>query len=289
MFIANAPCSWGIYNARNPRFTPDQYLDQVAEAGFPGTELGPYGYMPTDVSALHDALAARNLTLVGAAHVHSLGDAASAPQLMATVREIAPILTRMNAPELVLMDGGDWYPAKGRGELDAEGWRALTGMVSEARKMLADDFGVRLTFHPHVATAVETEDQIDRLLADTDVELCFDVGHHAGWDQDPVAYMKKVWDRIGYMHLKNVDGAVRARVLSGELPMRDASDEGLFCPLPDGVVDIGAVLALLREKDFTGPIVVEQDPSEHAVETPAALARRNADYLKSVLGQETLA
>lgn len=289
MFIANAPCSWGIYNAPNPRFTPDQYLDQVAEAGFSGTELGPYGYMPTDVSMLHNALSTRNLTLVGAAHVHSLDDAASAPQLMATAREIAPILTRMNAPELVLMDGGDWYPAQGRGELDADGWRALTGMISEARRMLSEEFGVRLTFHPHVATAIETEVQIDRLLADTDVELCFDVGHHAGWDQDPIAYMHKVWDRIGYMHLKNVDGAVRARVLSGELPMRAASDEGLFCPLPDGIVDIGAVLALLREKSFSGPIVVEQDPSENAVETPAALARRNADYLKSVLGQETLA
>ena len=71
--------------------------------------------------------------------------------------------------------------------------------------MLAGDHGVALTFHPHVGTAVEFEAQIDRLLADTDVDLCFDTGHHAFWDQDPLAYMDRVRDRIGYMHLKNVE------------------------------------------------------------------------------------
>jgi len=286
MFIANAPCSWGIYFPTSNGYTPDQYLDQVAAAGFSGTELGPFGFLPKDAASLDRALSARNLKLVGATHVHSLDDPASAPALMATLGEIGPLLTVMGAPELVLMDSGASYPQRGRGELDPQAWRALTDMVSQARKFLFEDFGVHLTFHPHVATAVETEAQIDRLLSDTDVELCFDVGHHAAWDQDPVAYMHEVWDRIGYVHLKNVDGAVRARVLSGELSMRDASDEGLFCPLPDGVVDIAAVLDLLRRRPFTGPVVVEQDLSEHAVETPAVLARRNADYLKSILNRE---
>ena len=111
--------------------------------------------------------------------------------------------------------------------------------------MLANDYGVRLSFHPHVGTAVELEPQIDRLLADTPLDLCFDTGHHAFWNQDPLAYMDKVRDRIAYMHLKNVDPAVRARVLAGELALDRSFAEGAMCPLPDGAVDIRAVMRRL--------------------------------------------
>jgi inosose dehydratase len=145
--------------------------------------------------------------------------------------------------------------------------------------MLAGDHGVRLTFHPHVGTAVELEPQIDRLLAETPLDLCFDTGHHAFWNQDPLAYMAKVGDRIGYVHLKNVDAGVRARVLEGRLGIAESFAEGVMCPLPDGVVDIPAVMRRLKDARFTGPVVVEQDLNETASETPAALARRNLEFL----------
>ena len=95
--------------------------------------------------------------------------------------------------------------------------------------------------------------------------------------------MRKVWDRIGYMHLKNVDPAVRARVLRGELGPNESFAEGVMCPLPDGAVDIAAVVALLKEKGFSGPCIVEQDPSDNAKETPEALAARNLTYLEGLL------
>ena len=158
----------------------------------------------------------------------------------------------------------------------------MTALLREAHAMLADDYGVRLTFHPHVGTAVEFEPQIDRLLADTPLDLCFDTGHHAFWNQDPLAYMDKVRDRIAYMHLKNVDPAVRARVLAGELPVDRSYAEGVMCPLPDGAVDIGAVMRWLRDTGFAGPVVVEQDLNETAAETPAELARRNLDFLAAL-------
>ena len=101
MLIGNAPCSWGVYYPDSRRITPEAYLDEVAAAGYRGTELGPFGFLPTDPAALSDALAARDLTLVGAAHVHTFGDAASAPELTATLRELARLLRATGAPEIV--------------------------------------------------------------------------------------------------------------------------------------------------------------------------------------------
>src|SRR5690606_3054950 len=121
--------------------------------------------------------------------------------------------------------------------------------------------------------AIERESQIDRLLEETDIDLCFDTGHHAFWDQDVLAYMEKTFPRIAYMHLKNVDGAVRRRVLAGRLSIADSYGAGVMCPLPDGVVDISAVMRLLAERNFTGPIVVEQDVAAGAAQTPLELAR----------------
>jgi len=280
MLIGNAPCSWGINYPTGNRYTWQEYLDQVAAAGYRGTELGPFGFLPRDASELRDALASRGLTLIGAAHVHTLRDVASLPQLRATLTELADLLAAAGSDQLILMDESNGYPRDAQGVLDAAGWRGLIRMVTEAQGLVADK-GVTLTFHPHVGTAVERESQIDRLLDETSVDLCFDTGHHAFWDQDALGYMSRAWDRIGYMHLKNVDGAVRAQVLSGGLHPADASAAGAMCPLPDGVVDIAAVMRFLDARHYAGPIVVEQDPSENPADSPLELAARNLRFLEA--------
>ena len=94
--------------------------------------------------------------------------------------------------------------------------------------------------------------------------------------------MEKVWGRIAYMHLKNVDPAVRARVLAGQLSVADSYGAGVMCPLPDGVVDIQAVMRLLVDRGFTGPVVVEQDVADNAAETPLQLAARNLGYMNGI-------
>ena len=185
MLIGNAPCSWGVYYPDSDRIGPEAYLDELAAAGYRATELGPFGFLPTDASALADALAARGLTLLGAAHVHTFGDPSAAPALSATLREIAALLRTQDARHIVVMDESAWYPAHGPRELAPEAWRRMTALLRAAHAMLADDYGVRLSFHPHVGTGVEYEAQIDRLLADTEIDLCFDTGHHAFWNQDP--------------------------------------------------------------------------------------------------------
>lgn len=284
MLIANAPCSWGIAYPTGNAVTWQHYLDEVAEAGYRGTELGPFGFLPKDPAVLQDELARRDLVMIGATHVHTLGDATSGPVLMQTLGELAPLLVSLGARHLVIMDESNFYPRGQEGVLDAAGWAGLTRMVRDAQALVEGEHGLKLSFHPHIGTAVERESQIDRLLDETEIDLCFDTGHHAFWDQDPLAYMKRVLPRIAYMHLKNVDGAVRQRVLDGELSIAESYGAGVMCPLPDGVVDIRAVMQLLADRGFAGPIVVEQDVAKDAAETPLQLAARNLAYMQVIAG-----
>jgi inosose dehydratase len=282
MLIANAPCSWGITYPDGNEYSWQRYLDEVAAAGYRGTELGPFGFLPKNAGLLKAELARRDLVMIGATHVHTFGDAASAPVLMQTLRELSSLLVSLGARHLVIMDESNWYPKGQEGVLDDAGWAGLVEMVRDGQALVEGEYGLKLSFHPHIGTALEREGQIDRLLADTDIDLCFDTGHHAFWDQDPLAYMEKVFPRIAYMHLKNVDGAVRQRVLDGQLSVADSYDAGVMCPLPDGVVNIQAVMRLLEWRGFAGPVVVEQDVAADAEETPLQLATRNLAYMNAI-------
>jgi inosose dehydratase len=282
MLIGNAPCSWGINYPAGNAISWQTYLDEVAAAGYRGTELGPFGFLPKDKAVLGPELEKRGLTLIGATHVHIFGERERAPELMATLRELSQLLAELGAKHLVIMDESAWYPPGQEGVLDEAGWRGLVETVREAQGVIEGEFGLKASFHPHVGTAVELEAQIDRLLADTEIDLCFDTGHHAFWGQDPLQYMKKVWGRIAYMHLKNVDAAVRQRVLDRQLSIAASYGAGVMAPLPDGAVDIQAVMAFLEHKKFEGPVVVEQDIAERAAETPLQLAKRNLEYVKAM-------
>lgn len=283
MLIGNAPCSWGINYPTGNASSWQTYLDEVAAAGYRGTELGPFGFLPKDKALLRRELDARGLTLIGATHVHTFGDRNAAPELMTTLRELAPIMRDLGAGHIVIMDESNWYQPEQEGVLDATGWQGLVDTVREAQAVIETEFGLKASFHPHVGTAVEFEAQIDRLLAETDIDLCFDTGHHAFWGQDPLAYMRKVWDRIAYIHLKNVDASVRQRVLDKQLSIEASYGAGVMAPLPDGAVDIAEIMGFLAERKFTGPVVVEQDIAENAAETPLQLATRNFVYMQKVI------
>ncbi|MBL8579485.1 MAG: TIM barrel protein [Mesorhizobium sp.] len=282
MLIGNAPCSWGVFYPMGNTITADGYLDAIARAGYEATELGPLGFLPTEPAKLEDALARRKLTLTGGAHVHTLAAPGTWPELRASLDSLGIILSTLDAPHLVLMDESEWYPRDQPGVVDEAGWKTMIGYVRDAQTHVRDTYGVELTFHPHVGTCVEFESQIDRLLEETDVNLCFDTGHHAFWNQDPVAYMRKNWERIGYMHLKNVDPKVRARVLAGELGPNESFAAGVMSPLTEGAVDIPAVISFLKEKRYDGPCVIEQDPSEDG-DDPEQLAAKNLVYLKRLV------
>ncbi|MFS3136400.1 sugar phosphate isomerase/epimerase family protein [Gluconacetobacter sacchari] len=282
--IGTAPDAWGVWYAEDPRQTPwERYLDEVAQAGYGWTELGPWGYLPTDRSRLAEALAARHLGLCGAAVVHPLAEANALETLRARLRPLCETLVATGTPWLLLMDDSDVYPTRQARIASPETWRHMMGVITEAGRVVAQDHGLRLLFHPHVGTAVETEEEILRLLADTPedlVALCYDFGHHAYTGADALAFMRAHADRIPYYHFKNLDGSIHARAMEAATPFMEVFQNGVMCELDRGVIDFAEVVAFLKARNFEGFAVVEQDMYPCPPEKPLPIARHNREALR---------
>ncbi len=286
--IATAPDSFGVWFADDDRQMGwRRYLDEAAAAGYRWTELGPLGYLPADARVLAAELKARGLRACGQAIMLPLEDPGVWPDLESEIQAAGTLLQALSARHLILIDamytdlhtGARAQPR----ELDEEAWRRLVETTERAARFAHEFFGLRLAFHPHAETHVETEAQIERLLAETDpglVWLCFDTGHHLYAGGDPIGFMRKHHDRVDYLHVKSVDPAVLAAARGETLPFSAAVDRGAFCELDRGAIDFAAFGELLREVDFQGFVVVEQDMYPAPPDKPLPIARANRDYLR---------
>lgn len=286
MNIAIAPCCWGIYWPDGNKLGWTDYLDRIQAAGYRHTELGPYGYFSTDPARLSRELSARDLSLVAAAHVHTLADPDSWPVLAAKTEAICSLLKQCGGTHFILMDESEFYAKDRMGVVNETGWRTLVEQTRAAAE-IARRHGLAFSFHPHVGTAVELESQIEKLLDETDpalVGLCLDTGHHAYWRADPLAFLDRHKDRINAIHLKNVDGAVLDRVHRENIHSDTAFEIGVMTDLDRGLVDIAAVVRTLIASNYDGPLVVEQDLAPAHPDTPEAIARRNFLFVSELLG-----
>jgi inosose dehydratase len=289
VIIGTAPDSWGVWFAQDPRQTPWQrFLDEAATAGYAWTELGPYGYLPTDAGALAPQLHARGLRVTGSAVVADLADAAARPAIEREAERVCALLAAVGGRFLVLIDDTYSDLATGRlkhaKELDAAGWSRLLETTGRLGR-IAQSAGLTAVFHPHAQTRVETEAQIEALLARTDpalVGLCLDTGHHAYLGQDPVAFFRKHHRRIPYLHVKSVDPVLRERVRADDVPFGEAVTRGVFCEPARGVVDFPALRAALEEIRWRGFAIVEQDMFPTAFDRPLPIATRTLAYLHGI-------
>ena len=258
--VAGAPISWGVCEAPGWGYEqpPSVVLTEMAELGLPATELGPTGYLGPDPEAVRRTLAEHGLSLVGGflpVTMHLAADADLEPA-GAAMRTLAAAGGR----QLVLAAdaGPDGYQEKVR-PTDAQ-WRNLLHNLERVRA-LADSLGLATTFHPHVGTAVESADVVERLLADSDVSVCLDTGHLAIGGVDPLELTREHPNRIGHVHLKDVRLAVAREVAAGTTGFLECVREGLFAPLGAGDLDIAGVVRLLEGAGYTGWYVLEQDTS----------------------------
>jgi inosose dehydratase len=204
-----------------------QYLDEIAQAGYVYTELGPQGFLPQDPAQLRDELASRGLTVCGGtvfAGLHKGREALETAKRR--FGQEARLLSAVGATYLVhlpeqwtdLHTGEPMQDA----EIDPEQWKNLTDGTDELARYIFESFGIHLVFHPHVDTHVDTQERIERFLTDTDpqfVNLCLDTGHVAYCNGDNVELVERFPDRVTYVHLKQVDPVVRARVLADSIPL----------------------------------------------------------------------
>jgi inosose dehydratase len=290
--IGNAPCSWGIEFANDPR-NPEwrSVLKDCAAAGYRGIELGPVGYMPEDPAVLAEALAENGLSLIGGVLFRPFHDPAAWDDVLDAAHRTCKALTSHGARHLVLIDSISprRAPTAGRAseaeQMGPAEWAAFRDRIATVARIGADDYGLTVGIHAHAAGFIDFEPELERLLSEVDesiLKICFDTGHHSYAGFDPVAFMRRHMGRISYMHFKDIDPVVKARAIANRTGFYDACGQGIFCNLGKGDVDFPTVRQLLVDAGFEGWCTVEQDCDPTLDVRPLDDARTNRDYLLSI-------
>lgn len=286
MKLATAPDAWGVWYANDPKQTPwERYLDEVRDSGFTATETGPWGYLPTDPSQLSDALSARGLSICGSALVHLLAPSDAMDTLRPRLKQTCELLKAMGEEWVVLMDDSDLPPPGKQRALSSEAWKGLIGNVIAAARYVKEEHGLSFTFHPHVGSGVETEEEVVRLLEETPEELvglCYDFGHHAYTGADAIAFMKRYADRIPYYHFKNVDPVLLDKINREKIDFITGFQSGVMCELDKGLIDFREAVDFLRARNYQGYVVYEQDMYPCPPDKPFPIAKRNREALRAL-------
>jgi len=303
--VGNAPCSWGtleFQGYQGEQIAFDRMLDELAETGYTGTELGDWGYMPTDPAALREELGRRRLVMLGGFVPVALKDRtahdAGVAKAVRTARLLAAVAAEP-APFLVLADDNGSVPERTRHAgritpamgLSAVEWRIFAeGANHVAREVLAQT-GLRTVFHHHCAGYVETPEEIARFLELTDprtVGLVFDTGHYAygAGHCDTLTGLERFRERVWYVHFKDCQPEVARQARAEGWDYFQAVRHGVFCELGKGYVDFPAVLRWLNASGYSGYALVEQDILP-GMGTPRESARRNREYLRLIQGNHS--
>jgi inosose dehydratase len=297
--VAGAPVSFGAFEVTvgiDPN-VPDaiSVLDAVAAAGYAGIDLGPPGYLGSGAE-LTRRLRDRALSLAGGYIAMPFSEP---DRMVPAVEELGRLLDTLDGikddapvrPRPTLADAGSDARRRTPGRahddpslmLDGAGWSRFAESMKRVTA-LCRQRGFEPTFHHHGASYVETPQEVEELLARTDVGLCLDIGHLVIGGGDPVTAARDWARRINHLHLKDVRRDVVARVIAAEGTMIDFWRERAFCPLGEGDLDIDGVLGALRDRAFSGWLVVEQDMLPRAGEPPDRAARdqqRNREFLRA--------
>jgi inosose dehydratase len=240
--LASAPVTWGVWErtvGRDDLVPPELLLETMRGLGYSATELGPPGYFTPELLERH------GMELVGGFAPLRFEDADGYAKDVATwLDPVIEILGATGARGPVVLAGGEL-----EGPHDPPDG-AYFGRVNAAVERCRTR-NVPVVFHHHAGTHVDSPAEIEALLAQTDVGVCYDTGHALVGGGDPVEVARMCAGRIEHLHLKDVDPTKL------DLPLDDAWGQGLFCAFGEGAVDFAAVLAELDGYD--GWTVLEQD------------------------------
>jgi inosose dehydratase len=299
--FACAPDSWGVLDYPGPSWNQfyEKMLDEMFEAGYTGTELGPYGFFPTDPAILKPQLDKRKLKLLGSFVPVVLSDPASAGIAVEQIRKVGDLLATLKAPFLVMADAqGDFrnrlsgrVPADGSAGLSAAQWRNVAKVVEEAAKVTAE-FGLDLVFHPHVATYVETPEECERFFdvtSHTGIGLCLDTGHCVYGGGDAIAEAEKFRSVLRFVHIKDCDEKILEESRRKKLTFEEAIEDKVFTIIGKGSIDFPAFFRTLAKNDFSGWMVIEQDVKFGATTIPPAVSvAESLRYLRRVVNDLTV-
>jgi inosose dehydratase len=294
--VANAPCSWGVleFDLEGKAAGYTQVLNEIVETGYQGTELGDWGFMPTDSTQLRVEIHSRGLTLLGAfvpvmlkdpnAHAAGVEVAVRTARLLADVEGDLPFIVLADDNGKITertQNAGRILPQHGLSETE---WMTFAEGATKVAEAVKSETGLRTVFHHHCAGYVERPDEIDTLMRSTDPELlglCFDTGHYRFGGGDPVAAIQAYRDRIWHVHFKDCHFEIAERSRREQWDYFTSVRNGIFCELGKGDIDFPRIKDELEKLGYDGWIVVEQDVLP-GLGKPKESAQRNRDYLTSI-------
>jgi len=299
--FACAPDSWGVLDYPGPSWNQSRetMLDEMKEAGYTGTELGPYGFFPTDPEVLRPQLEKRKLKLLGSFVPVKMTDPAAGKAVIERIRKVGDLLAALKAPFLVMAD--DQSPERnaysgrvreaGCPSLSAAQWKHVGNIVADAEKV-AKEFGLDLVFHPHVATYVETPEECERFYdatSHTGIGLCLDTGHCVYGYGDAVEEAKKYKDKLRLVHIKDCNNKVLEEARRRKWKFEEAIEHKVFTIIGQGNIDFPAFFRTLVQNGYSGWSVIEQDVKFGATEIPPKVSvAASLRYLEGVMDKLSL-
>ena len=292
--IGIAPDSWGVWNAVDPKQPEsEQYLSEVRAAGYTYTELGPYGYLGLDPEVVAERIAGHGLVVSGGTVFTGLHKGSNGVD--AYWDAVAPVaaMTKAQGAEHIIVIPEMWSREnEGTGAVTSprtytdEEWNHLAANHNELGKRLLEEFGLKQQFHSHAETPVGSYREVSRLLNETDaryLNLCLDTGHFAYYYGDNVRLVREFKERIGYVHLKQVEPNLLADVLKNEISFVEAVQQGVMVEPPYGVPEYGDILAEANKYNPGIFAIIEQDmyPLKDFAE-PAKIAARTKTYIENL-------
>ena len=286
--VASAPISWGICEVPGwgAMLPTNRVLGEMASLGLPATELGAPGFLPDAPDALQATLAEHGMSLIGGFTPFILHDPAQRDSAIARARVVADLFSRCGATHVVsavVMDE-QWSPPRPLEPSEQRHMLQMLGAIDD----ICGEYGLRQVLHPHVQTVVETRDDIHRVLDGCDVNWCLDTGHLAIGGQDPVEFARQAADRVGHVHLEDVNLELAPGLLRREYSIMQGVQRNLFTPLGRGDVAIADVIEVLERGGYRGWYVIEQDtailgdpPAEG--EGPVTAVEQSLTYLREVV------
>jgi len=294
--IANAPCSWGVleFDLEGEAAGYQQVLDEIRETGYAGTELGDWGFMPTDPGELSKVIRLRGLELIGAFVPVGLSDASNHTSGAANAVKTAQLMMDAGYTRafIVLSDdngknpvrttnAGRITPAMG---LDKSRWKIFAEGAEYVALQVRKETGLRTVFHHHCAGFVETYEEISMLMELTDpslLGLCLDTGHLKFAGGDPFEALHEFRDRIWHVHFKDCHPDIAAQSAREGWDYFTSVKHGVFCELGMGDIDFAGIFKDLKNSRYEGWIVVEQDVLP-GMGSPKYCALNNREFLSSI-------
>ena len=252
--------------------TFEQIVSEMALAGFTGCEIG--NKFPKDPDTLKEALDLRGMRIASrwySSFILTRDYAEEEKDFISNLEFLKKLgANRINVSEQSYSIQGKVdvpiLDMKNKKVMNDEEWKRICEGLNKLGKV-AKDHGFKLCFHHHMGTVIQTLEETEKMLANTDkdlVYLCFDTGHFTFAGEDPLPVLKKYVDRVGHVHLKDMRLKVVDEVKKNNYSFLKAVRSGAFTVPGDGDIDFKPILKVLDEANYEGWLLIEaeQDPAK---------------------------